>query len=47
MARWRQAKLAEEGVAPKDARRPYLSSQCSDVKECEKWRLQIIREISR
>jgi len=47
LARWRQAKLAEEGVAPKDARRPYLSSQCSDVKECEKWRLQIIREISR
>jgi len=47
LARWRQAKLAEEGVAPKDQRRPYLSSQCSDVKECEKWRLQIIREISR
>jgi len=49
LARWRQAKLAEEsgGVAPRDARRPYLSSQCSDVRECEKWRLQIIREISR
>jgi len=47
LARWRQAKLAEEGVAPKHQRRPYLSSQCSDVKECEKWRLQIIREISR
>lgn len=45
LARWRQAKLEEEGGSK--SRRPYLASLCSDLKEAEKWRLEIIREISK
>ncbi|XP_037037065.1 pre-mRNA-splicing factor ISY1 homolog [Bradysia coprophila] len=44
LARWRAAKEAETG--DKD-RRPYLASECNDVSKCEKWRLEIIREISK
>lgn len=44
MARWRAAKEAETGE--KD-RRPYLASECGDVRKCEKYRLEIIREISK
>lgn len=44
MARWRQAKEAETGERD---RRPYLASECTDVSKCEKWRLEIIREISK
>jgi len=43
LARWRQSQTGE--VQRK--RRPYISSECDDLKECEKWRLEIIREISR
>ncbi|KAG5673049.1 hypothetical protein PVAND_003126 [Polypedilum vanderplanki] len=44
LARWRAAKEAETG---KNERRPYLASECTDVKKCEKWRIEIIREISK
>lgn len=44
LARWRAAKEAETGERD---RRPYLASECSDVSKCEKWRLEIIREISK
>lgn len=44
LARWRAAKEAETG---KNERRPYLASECSDVSKCEKWRIEIIREIAK
>lgn len=44
LARWRASKEAETGERE---RRPYLASECSDVSKCEKWRLEIIREISK
>ncbi|QQP41109.1 Uncharacterized protein FKW44_015374 [Caligus rogercresseyi] len=49
LARWRQAKLAEEGsdAAKKFDRRPYLASHCHNLKDAERWRIQVIREISR
>lgn len=47
LARWRQAKLAEEGLDKKNERRPYLASECHVLKEAERWRVQIIREISK
>lgn len=28
-------------------RRPYLASECNSLKECEKWRLEIVRDISK
>lgn len=43
LARWRAAKEIESGE--KD-RRPYLASECTDLPKCEKYRLEIIREIS-
>ncbi|CAO1429540.1 unnamed protein product [Diamesa tonsa] len=44
LARWRAAKETEAG---KNERRPYLASECSDVSKCEKWRIEIIREIAK
>lgn len=44
LARWRAAKEAETG---KNERRPYLASECHDVSKCEKWRIEIIREIAK
>lgn len=44
LARWRASKEAETG---EKERRPYLASECTDVSKCEKWRLEIIREISK
>lgn len=31
----------------KEERRPYLATECTDLKAAEKWRVQIIREISK
>jgi len=47
LARWRKAKVEEEGGDTKNQRRPYLASQCHDLKEAEKWRIQVIREASK
>ena len=47
LARWRNAKMAEEGTDKKPERRPYLATHCDNLKDAEKWRLQIIREISK
>lgn len=44
LARWRAAKEAETG---EKERRPYLASECTELPKCEKWRLEIIREISK
>ncbi len=44
MARFRAAQLGTLGG--KD-RRPYLASECKDLKECERWRREILREISK
>lgn len=46
--RFRETQAIEMGVArAKDARRPRLASSCSSLKDCEKWRGEILREISR
>ena len=42
--RFYAAKQAEGKVKQ---RRPYLASECDDLKKAEKWRVQIIREISK
>nr|XP_032825592.1 pre-mRNA-splicing factor ISY1 homolog [Petromyzon marinus] len=44
LARFRQAQL-EEGKVKE--RRPYLASECEDLQKSEKWRRQIISEISK
>lgn len=45
MARWRAAQIKEHGG--KEERRPYLATECTDLKAAEKWRVQIIREIAK
>jgi len=44
LARWRAAKEVESG---EKERRPYLASECHDLPRCEKFRLEIIRDISK
>lgn len=44
LARWRAAQLGGE---KNEERRPFLASSCYDIKQAEKWRRQIISEISR
>mmetsp|Transcript_12943 Transcript_12943/g.39122 ORF Transcript_12943/g.39122 Transcript_12943/m.39122 type:complete len:238 (+) Transcript_12943:172-885(+) len=45
--RWLQYKEEEQHGGPKQTRRPYLASECTDLKECERWRGQILREIAK
>lgn len=33
--------MEEDGTAKKVERRPYLATECHDLKESEKWRLQV------
>merc|ERR1719203_1785676 len=49
LARWRKAKEEEEGgmSAKMKAKRPYLASECDNIQEAERWRHQVIREISK
>nr|CAG4641873.1 EOG090X09UC [Eurycercus lamellatus] len=44
LARWR---ASQEGKLGGKDRRPYLASECKDLKECERWRREILREISK
>ncbi|CAG2210357.1 ISY1 [Mytilus edulis] len=45
LARWRAAHL--EGGIKDQERRPYLATECDELHKCEKWRRQIIGEVSR
>ncbi|KAJ1653857.1 NineTeen Complex (NTC) component [Dispira simplex] len=45
--RFRQAQAEELGLRPIKEKRPYLAADVDTVGECEKWRQQVIREISR
>lgn len=45
LARWRAAHL--EDNKKEVERRPYLAADCEDVKKAEKWRRQIIGEVSK
>ncbi|KAG8187512.1 hypothetical protein JTE90_022905 [Oedothorax gibbosus] len=46
LARFRAAQLAEQGKGQQE-RRPFLACDCSDLRSAEKWRKQIIGEISK
>lgn len=43
LARWRAAHLENKEIE----RRPYLATECNEVPKSEKWRRQIISEVSR
>ena len=44
LARFRKMKMEEGKIVE---RRPYLATNCYSLRKCEKWRRQIIGEISR
>ncbi|XP_074105334.1 pre-mRNA-splicing factor ISY1 homolog [Cotesia typhae] len=46
LARWRAAQNTD-GFKKEPERRPYLASECRDLRKAEKWRLQIIREVAK
>jgi pre-mRNA-splicing factor ISY1 len=45
--RFREAQAAELGIAPSSAKRPRVASRVANLRECEKWRGEVLREISR
>ncbi|KAJ9477421.1 Pre-mRNA-splicing factor ISY1 [Pseudozyma hubeiensis] len=45
--RFREAQASSLGLSTKPLRRPRLASSVTSLKECEKWRSDVIREISR
>ncbi len=45
LARWLRVQSGEE--EKKQERRPHLASLCETLAECEKWRGQILREITK
>ncbi|CAL4113054.1 unnamed protein product, partial [Meganyctiphanes norvegica] len=46
LARWRAAQEGGGSMHNK-ARRPFLASECEDLREAEKWRNQVISEVAR
>ena len=40
-------KEEEEGATKQKQRRPFLTSDCNNVQEAERWRHQVVREISK
>ncbi|KAJ3013172.1 hypothetical protein NUW54_g1663 [Trametes sanguinea] len=45
--RFREAQAAELGLGTRSDRRPRMASSCKSLRECERWRGEILREISR
>jgi len=47
LARWRRGKEEEEDSFKPTNKRPYLATECDNLPEAEKWRGQVIREVSK
>lgn len=45
--RFREAQAAELGLGTRSDRRPRVANTCKSLRECERWRGEILREISR
>lgn len=45
--RFREAQAAELGLGTRGDKRPKMASACKSMRECERWRGEILREISR
>lgn len=45
--RFREAQAAELGLGTRGDKRPRMASACKSLRECERWRGEILREISR
>lgn len=49
LARWRASQLEEQNNSnqPKRERRPYFPGDCNDLNAAQRWRLNVVRVISR
>ncbi|KAM0748287.1 Isy1-like splicing factor [Meredithblackwellia eburnea MCA 4105] len=45
--RFREAQAAELGLSGRTDRRPRVAASCKDLRQCERWRGEILRDISR
>lgn len=45
--RFREQKAMEMGMINRTDRRPRLASMCNDLRQCERWRGEILRDVSR
>lgn len=45
--RFRESKAMEMGLAVRGDKRPRMASVCTDLRAAERWRGEIMREISR
>lgn len=45
--RFREAQASELGLVGRTDRRPRVASSCKDLRQCERWRGEILRDISR
>lgn len=45
--RFRESQAAELGLASRQDKRPRAAITCKDLRSCERWRGEILREISR
>jgi len=45
--RFKDAQAAELGLAQKTDRRPRIASTCKDLRHCERWRGEILKDVSR
>ncbi|KAJ7741759.1 Isy1-like splicing factor [Mycena maculata] len=45
--RFREAQAGELGLAVRSDRRPRMASACKSLRDCERWRGELLREISR
>ncbi|KAK4695411.1 pre-mRNA-splicing factor ISY1, partial [Phenoliferia sp. Uapishka_3] len=45
--RFREAQASELGLSGRTDRRPRVASSCKDLRQCERWRGEILRDISR
>eukprot|EP00794_Sanderia_malayensis_P020341 gene20341-22344_t len=46
LSRW-TTMMANEGKEEKLTKRPFLATECKDLQEAEKWRRQVIRDVSK
>ena len=45
--RFREAQAASLGLVGRTDRRPRVANSCKDLRQCERWRGEILRDISR
>lgn len=46
LSRW-TTMMANEGKDEKPTKRPFLATECNDLQEAEKWRRQVIKDVSK